>query len=312
MKRSCPRAQPAAPGGRRTLAEFPHPKLNEPLAIRNTYDGREAFVVRTEPKRLLLIGATELGASHAAFRFLEALGCRWFFPAPEWEVVPQRPELTVSLDEADRPRILSRRIAYGFGTFTEPRRPKGRSSLDEYQAWMRRNRMGQSLPIATSHAWQAIIIANQQTFDEHPEYLAVCVVVSLVIYFSAHRVQSRMRSILWADAIGLALFATVGAERATSVGASPLVAVVMGVITACFGGIIRDLLGQTRSIIFSYEIYVTAALGAATVFVGFHAIGLPREMAVVGGISTGFVLRAGALLWGWSLPHPPSRPPNAG
>ena len=99
---------------------------------------------------------------------------------------------------------------------------------------------------------------------------------------TAHRVHSRMRLILWVDAIGLALFATVGAERATSVGASPLVAIVMGAITACFGGIIRDLLGQTRSIIFSYEIYVTAAMGAATVpperpFSTSTAIASPRR-----------------------------------
>jgi hypothetical protein len=100
-----------------------------------------------------------------------------------------------------------------------------------------------------------------------------------------------------ADAIGLALFATVGAERATSAGASPLVAIIMGAITACFGGIIRDLLGQTRSIIFSYEIYVTAAVGAATVFIGCHSIGLSREIAIIAGITTGLVLRAGALLW---------------
>ena len=139
---------------------------------------------------------------------------------------------------------------------------------------------------------------------EQPQYLAVCIGVSLVVYLTAHLIDSRMRLILWADAIGLALFATVGAERAMSTGASPLVAVVMGVITACFGGIIRDLLGQMRSIIFSYEIYVTAALGAATVFVSLHEFGLSREIAVIGGVATGVVLRAGALIWGWSLPHP--------
>ena len=145
---------------------------------------------------------------------------------------------------------------------------------------------------------------------EHPEYLAVCIAVSLVIYFTAQRVHSRMRLILWVDAIGLALFATVGAERATSVGASPLVAIVMGAITACFGGIIRDLLGQTRSIIFSYEIYVTAAMGAAAVFAVLHALQMPREIAVIAGVTAGFGLRAGALLWGWSLPHHRSRPPD--
>src|SRR5688500_9851327 len=55
-----------------TLAEFPHPGLAKPLEIRRTYDGKEAYAIRTEPKRLLLIGATDLGVCHAAFRFLEA------------------------------------------------------------------------------------------------------------------------------------------------------------------------------------------------------------------------------------------------
>src|SRR5690606_3210747 len=98
---------------------------------------------------------------------------------------------------------------------------------------------------------------------EHPGYLAVCIAVSLAVFFTAHLVHSRLRVLLWADAAGLALFATVGAERAVSHGAVPLVAIVMGVITACFGGIIRDLIGGERSVIFSYEIYVTAAIGAA-------------------------------------------------
>ncbi len=146
---------------------------------------------------------------------------------------------------------------------------------------------------------------------EHPQYLAVCIGVSLAVFLAVHLVHSRMRLILWADAIGLALFATVGAERATSVGAAPLVAIVMGVISACFGGIIRDLLGQQRSIIFSQEIYVTAAMTAATVFVGLHSAGCAREIAVIAGITTGFALRAGALLWGWSLPRGRPRPPDA-
>ncbi len=148
-----------------------------------------------------------------------------------------------------------------------------------------------------------LLDAHPVLWIEHPEYLAVCIGVSLVVFFTDHLVHSRMRLILWADAVGLALFATVGAERAISAGTSPLVAVVMGVITACFGGIIRDLLGHTRSIIFSYEIYVTAAFGAATTFVALHEFGSSREIAIIAGATTGFGLRAGAMLWGWSLPH---------
>jgi len=143
-----------------------------------------------------------------------------------------------------------------------------------------------------------------------PHYLAVCIGVSLLVFFTADRIHARMRLLLWADAIGLAVFATVGAERALGAGTSALVAVVMGVIAACFGGIIRDLLGEARSIIFTYEIYVTAALAAALVLVAAYHAGLPREVAVPAALLAGFGLRAGSLLFGWSLPHyrPRARP----
>lgn len=147
---------------------------------------------------------------------------------------------------------------------------------------------------------------------DRPAYLAVCVGVSLAIFFTAHLIDSRYRLILWLDAVGLALFAAVGAERAIGSDAPPIVAVTMGVITACFGGIIRDVLCRQRSIIFSREIYVTAALAAATVYVVLAALAAPREAALVAGFAAGFGLRAGALLRGWSLPRyraRPARPP---
>lgn len=156
-----------------SLAEFPTPTLNEVLAIRKGYDGREAFVIRTEPGRLLLLGGTDVGASHAAFRFLEALGCRWFFPAKEWEVIPSRNTLSVSLEITERPRILSRRIWYGYGSFSDKGHPLGGSCQKDYEAWARHNRMASSFRVHAGHAWQSIILANKKTFEEHPEYLAL-------------------------------------------------------------------------------------------------------------------------------------------
>jgi uncharacterized membrane protein YeiH len=144
----------------------------------------------------------------------------------------------------------------------------------------------------------------------NPEYLAVCILVSVIVFFTAHRVQSRMQLILWADAVGLALFSTVGAERAIMAGAPALVSVIMGIVTACAGGIIRDLLSQERSIIFSYEIYITAAMAAAASFVSFHFFGFSREIGVVASVLIGLALRGGALIWGWSLPRYRPRPPR--
>lgn len=156
-----------------TLAEFPTPALAEVLALRNTYDGREAFAIRTEAKRLLLLGATDLGTSHAAFRFLEALGCRWFFPAREWEVIPTQRKLSVALEETSRPRILARRIWYGYGFFTDKGHPHNGSVQKDYEAWARHNRMASSFKVHAGHAWQSIILSNKKVFAEHPEYLAL-------------------------------------------------------------------------------------------------------------------------------------------
>src|SRR6185437_6729669 len=124
-----------------TIAEFPNPALEKPLQKRGPYDGREAYAIRTEKNRLLLIGGSDLGASHAAFRFLEIVGCRWFFPAKEWEVVPSIADLKFDTNETDRPTLLSRRIWYGYGYFREPgEKVKSQTQLD-YEAWARHNRM---------------------------------------------------------------------------------------------------------------------------------------------------------------------------
>jgi len=158
-----------------TLADFPaenHGRTAGALKIRGAFDGKEAYVIRSEPGRLLLLGATELGASHAASRFLEELGCRWFFPAPEWEVVPSRRTLAVKLDIEDRPVLLGRRIWYGWGFFEYPRA----KSTGDYAAWARRNRMTSSLQVNCGHAWENIIYQNKALFDAHPEYLALVTV----------------------------------------------------------------------------------------------------------------------------------------
>lgn len=155
-----------------TIAEFPDPALEKPLELRGPggFDGREAFVIRTDGSRVRLIGATDLGASHAAFAFLESLGCRWFFEAPEWEVLPLIPTLRVDLNRDDRPAVLARRIWWGGGMFEWG---ADAPPVRDYAAWARRNRMAASFTVYCSHAWQTIIAENKAAFDAHPEYLAL-------------------------------------------------------------------------------------------------------------------------------------------
>ena len=134
-----------------------------------------------------------------------------------------------------------------------------------------------------------------------PAYLVVCVIVSSAVFVTAHIPQSRYRVLLWFDALGLALFAVTGAERALLAGSGPVVAVSMGVITATFGGVVRDVLGNESPVVLSREIYVTAALIGAIMFVMLSSFGLGCESALGAGLLTGLVVRGMALQRSWSL-----------
>ena len=135
-----------------------------------------------------------------------------------------------------------------------------------------------------------------------PSYVTVCIAAAAVTYFAAHLLHSRYRLILWLDALGLSLFCILGAEKALAVGAHPLVAVIMGIITGTFGGIIRDVLGGEVSLILRKEIYVTAALAGALVFVGLSLAGAGGLLAFGLGFLCCFTVRALAIRFGWSLP----------
>ena len=112
----------------------------------------------------------------------------------------------------------------------------------------------------------------------------------------------RFRALLWLDAVGLAAYGVFGAAKAELFGVAPLICIVMGALTACFGGIVRDLLAGQPSILLRREITVSAALLAATIYVAARALGLEAWPAALLASACGFALRAGALVWGWSLP----------
>jgi uncharacterized membrane protein YeiH len=112
----------------------------------------------------------------------------------------------------------------------------------------------------------------------------------------------RHAALVWLDAAGLAAYAVIGAAKALTYGAAPGVAVAMGVITATFGGILRDVFAAEQSVLLRRDIYLTAALLAASVYVVSRLAGLDAAMAAGAAFVCGFALRAGAILWGWSLP----------
>ncbi|MDH3647727.1 MAG: trimeric intracellular cation channel family protein [Gammaproteobacteria bacterium] len=133
-------------------------------------------------------------------------------------------------------------------------------------------------------------------------YLIVCIVVSVVTWFLAHIVESWGKPLRWADAVGLSAYAVMGAAKAISLGSTPVVAILMGVSTATFGGVLRDVVAGEPSAIVKPEIYVTAAAIGAAVFVLAEAIGAGYWPAAVAGFLSAMVIRGGAIAKGWSLP----------
>ena len=109
-------------------------------------------------------------------------------------------------------------------------------------------------------------------------------------------------AVLWFDAAGMAAYAVYGAAKALSYGVAPVPAFAMGVLTACAGGIIRDVLANQPSILLRHEIYITAAALAAGLYVGLTLLGLSGFVAAAIAVVAGFVLRSFAIVRGWSLP----------
>jgi uncharacterized membrane protein YeiH len=132
-------------------------------------------------------------------------------------------------------------------------------------------------------------------------YLGIGLAAALAVWFLS-RYLERAKALIWLDAIGLAAYAVIGAAKALSFGVGPLVSVAMGVLTACFGGVIRDVLAEQPSALLKREITISAALLAAAGFVALSVAGVPALWAGVLGAVAGFGLRAGAIHYGWALP----------
>jgi len=131
--------------------------------------------------------------------------------------------------------------------------------------------------------------------------LLICIGAALAVWtFSTRRISAQ--ALDWFDAAGLAAYSTYGSAKAIAFGVAPVPAFAMGVLTACFGGIVRDVLAGEPSILMKRELYVTCAALAAGLFVGLTLIGVPTWPAAAFSAAAGFAMRAGAIVFGWTLP----------
>jgi uncharacterized membrane protein YeiH len=150
---------------------------------------------------------------------------------------------------------------------------------------------------------------------EQPQYIVLCVVASLLTFVSVPIIASRLKLLLWADAVGLAVFAVLGAQTALAADAPLIIAALLGVVSATFGGLIRDIICRETPLILLKEIYATAALVGALLYVCLIELEVGEIVAMLAGCGATFAVRGLALIYGLSLPafvHPNDRAGGAG
>jgi uncharacterized membrane protein YeiH len=142
----------------------------------------------------------------------------------------------------------------------------------------------------------------------NPNYMLVCLGSGILVYFTAHLLESRYKLLLWLDAIGLSAYAALGAAKGLAATGSPVVAIVTGMLTSAFGGVLRDIVAGEPSVLLRPEIYVSAALAGAAVFTGAYSLGFGQLACFAAAMATCLLIRGGALIFGWTFPVYKARP----
>jgi len=137
----------------------------------------------------------------------------------------------------------------------------------------------------------------------NPAYLHATLAATAFTLLYARRRLIPERVLEAADALGLALFGIAGARIAQSLGHDGVIAVVMGVITGSFGGLLRDVLCNDVPMIFRQgQFYATAIIFGCSLYIGLAALAVDRDLAAGLGMLAILLLRGAAMVWNLRLP----------
>ena len=135
-----------------------------------------------------------------------------------------------------------------------------------------------------------------------PTYLLVGSIASLLTFWAASVIKLPIKLLQIADAFGLAVFTVIGTQKALGLGTSPVISVIMGMMTGVAGGMIRDILSGEIPLILRAEIYATASLCGALVFVVSYRFFPSGNIVLLISVLVTLALRLSAIHWKLSLP----------
>ena len=134
-------------------------------------------------------------------------------------------------------------------------------------------------------------------------YLAIAMVAGVLTLASRSVVDRLAHPVVLFDTLGLGLFAVTGAQKALLAGMNAEVAVLLGMVTAVGGGVMRDVLLNRVPVILQREIYASAALVGAGIEVAGERLGWASSWRTWVALSACFLLRSLSLRYGWNLPR---------
>jgi uncharacterized membrane protein YeiH len=125
----------------------------------------------------------------------------------------------------------------------------------------------------------------------------------LVTFVFFKMVNKLRRTMFLFDTLGIGFFTVLGVEKALSLGVQPEIAAIMGMFSAVMGGVIRDTLTNEVPILFRKEIYASACLAGAIMYLVFNELGMPRDYNLFASLSITVGIRLLAVKMKLSLPR---------
>lgn len=148
-----------------------------------------------------------------------------------------------------------------------------------------------------------MLIGNMPvTWLLHLEYLYIVITAIVVTIFFRKGLNKLRTSLLLFDTMGIGIFTLIGIQKGLSIGLHPVVCVLLGTVTACFGGVIRDTLCNDVPIIFKKEIYATPCIVGGAVFFLVQLLGFSENTVYLSTIISIITIRLFAVRYHWSLP----------
>lgn len=139
-----------------------------------------------------------------------------------------------------------------------------------------------------------------------PEYLLAALIGGVAGYYGSELVRgetgARRKALIWADAAGLSVFCVIGAQAGLEAGVHWSIALVTGVMSAAFGGLLRDVIVNDVPLVLREDVYALAALAGAAAYVIAVQLGAGASLAAPLAALAAFVLRACAIVFKWTLP----------